>query len=56
MCAVRTRSEDRGPRSSFRADVGAVALLLEFMSGVFGFPDNAPLSSYRCGKTEIVAR
>ena len=53
---VRTRSEVRGPRSFFRADGGTVALMLELMSGVPGFPDHAPLSSYRCGKAVRVVR
>ena len=39
---VRTRSEVRGPRSSFRADGGAVALMLELMSCFPGLPDHAP--------------
>ena len=47
---VRTRSKVRGPRSSFRADGGAVALMLELTSCFPGLPDHAPLSSYQCGK------
>ena len=53
---VRTRSKVRGPRSSFRADGGAVALMLELMSYFPGLPDHAPLSSYQCGKAVRVVR
>ena len=53
---VRTRSEFRGLRSPFRADGGTVALMLELVSGVPGFPHHAPLSSYRCGKAVRVVR
>ena len=48
--------EVRGPRSPFRADGGAVALTLELISGVPGFPDHIPLSSYRCGKAVRMVR
>lgn len=54
---VRTRNEARGPRSFFWADGGAVALILELMSGFPGFPNYVtPRSSYRCGKTVRVVR
>ena len=53
---VRTRSEVRGPRSSFRADGGTVALMLELRSCFPGFLDHAPLSSYQCGKAIRVVR
>ena len=53
---VRTRTEVRGSRSSFRGDGGAVALMLELMSYCPSLPDHAPLSSYRCGNSVRVAR
>ena len=53
---VRTRTEVRGSKSSFRVDGGAVALMLELMSCFPGLPDHAPLSSYRCGKSVRVVR
>ena len=55
---VRTRSEVRGPRSSFREDIGAVALMLELMPCFPGLPDHmhALLSSYQCGKAVWMAR
>ena len=39
---VRTRSEVRGPRSSFRADGGTIAHMLELMSGVSWFSRPCP--------------
>ena len=53
---VRTRDEVCGSRSSYRADGGAVALMLELMSCFPGLPDHAPLSSYRCGSSVRVVR
>ena len=40
-----------GSKSSFRVYGGAVALRLELMSCFSSFPDHAPLSSYRSGKS-----
>ena len=53
---VRTRTEVRDLKSSFREDGGAVALMLELMSCFPSLPDHAPLSSYRCGKSVRVVR
>ena len=48
---VRTRTEFRGSKSSFRVYGGAVALMLELMSCFSSLPDHAPLSSHRCYKS-----
>ena len=53
---VRTRTEVRGSKSSFRKDGGAVAFMLELMSCFPGLLDHAPLSSYRSGKSARVVR
>ena len=53
---VQTRTEIRGPKSSFREDDGTVALMLELMSCFPSLPDRAPLSSYRCGNSVSVVR
>ena len=53
---VQTRTEIRGPKSSFREDDGAVALMLELMSCFPSLPDYAPLSSYRSVKSVRVVR
>ena len=37
----------KGPQSGYRADGGAVALMVELMSRHATWPDDAPLSSYR---------
>ena len=47
---VRTRDAARGPRSGYRADGGAVALMVELLSCHPTLPDSAPLSSYRSGR------
>ena len=47
---VRTRAHVRGPRSGYRADGGAVALMVELLSFHPTLPDSAPLSSYCCGR------
>ena len=44
---ARTWDETSGPRSGYRADGGAVALIVELMSRHATWPDDAPLSSYR---------
>ena len=44
---VRTRDAVSGPRSGYRADGGAVALMLELLSWHATLPDHAPLSAYR---------
>ena len=44
---ARTRDETSGPQSGYRADGGAVALMVELMSRHATWPDDAPLSSYR---------
>ena len=44
---VRTWDETSGPQSGYRADVGAVALMVELMTRHATWPDDAPLSSYR---------
>ena len=48
---VRTRDEIRGSRSSYRADGGAVAFMLELMSCFPDLPDHPPLASYRFGSS-----
>ena len=53
---VRTRTEVRGSKSSFRVDIGAVVLMLELVSCFSSLPDHAPLSSYRCDKSVRVVR
>ena len=53
---VRTRDEVRGSRSSYRADGGAVALMLELMSCCPGLLHHAPLASYRVGSSVRVVR
>ena len=53
---VRTRTEVRGSKSSFRVYGGAVALMLELVSCFSGLPDHAPVSSYRRGKSVTVVR
>ena len=44
---ARTRDEISGPQSGYRADGGAVALMVELMSRHASLPDDAPLSSNR---------
>ena len=44
---ARTRDETSGPQSGYRADGGAVALMVELISRHATLPDDAPLSSYR---------
>ena len=44
---ARTRDETSGPESGYRADGGAVALMVELMSRHATWPDDAPLASYR---------
>ena len=53
---VRTRTEVHGSKSSFGVYGGAVALVLELMSCFSSLPDNAPLSSYRSGKSIRMVR
>ena len=48
---VRTQTEVHGSKSSVRVYGGAVSLRLELMSCFSSFPDHAPLSSYRSGKS-----
>ena len=48
---VRTRDEITGLRAGYRADGGAVALMVELMSCHRSLPASAPLSSYNCGKS-----
>ena len=48
---VRTRDEVTGPRAGYRADGGAVALMVELMSCLRSLPASAPLFSYNCGKS-----
>ena len=47
---ARTLDEISGPQSGYRADGGAVALIVELMSLHATLPDDAPLSSYRIGR------
>ena len=47
---ARTRDEVHGPRSGYRADGGAVALMVELLSFHPTLPDSVPLSSYRSGR------
>ena len=42
-----TRDETSGPKSGYRTDGGAVALMVELMSRHATWPDDAPLPSYR---------
>ena len=44
---ARAWDETSGPQSGYRADGGAVALMVELMSCHATWPDDAPLSSYR---------
>ena len=44
---ARTRDETTGPQSGYRADSGAVTLMVELMSRHATWPDDAPLSSHR---------
>ena len=53
---VRTRDEIPGPRAGYRADGGAVALMVELMSCHRSLLASAPLSSYNCGKSVRVLR
>ena len=53
---VRTRDEITGPRAGYRADGGAVALMVELMSCHSSLPASAPFSSYNCGKSARVLR
>lgn len=46
---TRTREEARGPRSGIGAGGGAVAFMVELLLSHPTLPENAPLSSYRCG-------
>lgn len=46
---LRTGNEVRGPRSSDRADGGAVAPVFELISLFYCFPAHAPLARYRFG-------
>ena len=43
---ARTRDETSGPQSGYRADGGAVALMVKLISRHATWPDDAPLSSY----------
>ncbi|CAB1109801.1 unnamed protein product [Ectocarpus sp. CCAP 1310/34] len=47
---ARTRDEVHGPRSGYRANGGAVALMVASLSCHATLPDSAPLSSYRSGQ------
>ena len=47
---ARTRDEISGPQSGYRADGGAVALMVELMSCHATLPDDAPLFSNRIGR------
>lgn len=47
---VRTRDDVHGARSGYRADGGAVALMVDLLSCHPTLPDSAPLSSYRSGR------
>ena len=53
---VRTRNEITGPRAGYRADGGAVALMMELMSCHRSLPASALLFSYNCGKSVRVLR
>ena len=53
---VRTRDETSGPRAGYRADGGAVALLVELLSCHATLPADAPLSSYRSGREVRVVK
>ena len=53
---VRTRDEITGPRAGYRADGGAVVLMVELMSCHRSLPASASLSSYNCGKSVRVLR
>ena len=48
--------EISGPQSGYRADGGAVALMVELMSCHATLPDDAPLSSYRIGREAEVLK
>ena len=53
---VRTRDKITGPRAGYRADGGAVVLMVVLMSCHKSLPASAPLSSYICGKSVRVLR
>ena len=53
---VRTRDKITGPRTGYRADGGAVALMVELISCHRSLPASAPLSLYNCGKSVRVLR
>ena len=53
---ARTRDETSGKQSGYRANGGAVALMVELMSCHATLPDDAPLSSYRSGREVKVLR
>ena len=53
---VRTRDDITGPHAGFRADGGAVALVVELMSCHRSLLASAPISSYNCGKSVRVLR
>ena len=53
---VRTRTEVRGSKPSYRVYGGAVAPMMELMSYFSSLADHAPLSAYRSGKSVRVAR
>ena len=50
---ARAGDETSGPQSGYRADGGAVALMVELMSCHEMWPDDAPLSSYRISGSYI---
>ncbi len=47
---VRTRDEVSGPNAGYRANGGAVALMLELLACHATLPAVAPLASYQCGR------
>ena len=53
---VRTRDDASGRRSGVGEGGGAVALMVELLSVYPTMPENAPLSSYRCGNEVTVWR
>ena len=53
---VRTRDDARGSKSSYRADGGSVAHMLELMPCFPHLPDRAPLASYRFGSSVRAVR
>ena len=53
---VRTRDEITDPRAEYRADGGAVALMVVLLPCHRSLPASAPLSSYNCAKSVRVLR